>query len=252
MAEYDFYALFDIPRNATSEQIQKSYKTLISIYHSDKTGNGDDNMVKLINHAKDVLLNPNKRRSHDLVLSFINSVSNNSQPNNSASIKEIENLKTLIVGYKKEIERIGNQIAVNNHEIKRLNLLLDIYKDSNYDLKDIEKNNSRLNSVIYQKDREIESLRSKLNLAIRNNFSLNNTISELNKKLSTLETPPTNSNTQAATPSNMGEGKTTNDGCIVFLVLFGILFIVFSLITGMWFGVVLIIIVAMLVAIFNK
>ena len=72
MDNLNFYEIFNISENATDEQIDKAWRELSSIYHSDKTGKSD-NDLKLINHIRDVLKNPKKRAAHDAYIKGVRS-----------------------------------------------------------------------------------------------------------------------------------------------------------------------------------
>jgi len=66
MSKKDYYSVLDIDKNATDEDIKKSYRKLALKYHPDKNM-GDDNMFKEISEAYSVLSNPDKRRQYDLL-----------------------------------------------------------------------------------------------------------------------------------------------------------------------------------------
>ena len=63
----DLYELLGVSRNASEEELRRSYLKLAHKYHPDKTG-GDkeaENKLKQINAAYDILKNPDKRRQYD-------------------------------------------------------------------------------------------------------------------------------------------------------------------------------------------
>jgi DnaJ-class molecular chaperone len=77
----NYYDLLKIDKNATNNDIKKSYKKLALTYHPDKN-NGDDKMFKNISEAYEILSNDNKRSqydynvSHGVNYSFFNDLTN--------------------------------------------------------------------------------------------------------------------------------------------------------------------------------
>lgn len=67
MAERDFYKVLGVPRTATEAEIRKAYKALARKYHPDKNpGNqAAEEKFKDIAHARDILLNKQKRQLYD-------------------------------------------------------------------------------------------------------------------------------------------------------------------------------------------
>lgn len=67
----DFYALLGVQSNETNQEIKKAYRKLALKYHPDRH-QGDsheaEEMMKLLNEAKDVLLNDEKREEYDAAL----------------------------------------------------------------------------------------------------------------------------------------------------------------------------------------
>jgi len=99
MDNLNFYKIFNIPENATDEQIDKAWRELSFIYHSDKTGKSDSDL-KLINHIRNVLKNPKKRAAHN---AYIRGMKSNSY--NAEDDKTIENQKKIIDTLKSAIKR---------------------------------------------------------------------------------------------------------------------------------------------------
>lgn len=67
----DFYDLLGVDNNEISQEIKKAYRKLALKYHPDRhQGNSHEaeEMMKLLNEAKDVLLNDEKREEYDAAL----------------------------------------------------------------------------------------------------------------------------------------------------------------------------------------
>ncbi|RMH94051.1 MAG: J domain-containing protein [Calditrichaeota bacterium] len=63
----DYYSILGVSRNATTEEIKKAYRKLAAQYHPDRNP-GDkeaEEKFKLINEAKEVLTDPEKRKLYD-------------------------------------------------------------------------------------------------------------------------------------------------------------------------------------------
>ena len=67
MDKKKYYEILEIDKNATKEDIKKSYRKLSLIYHPDKNGNSQESINKFqdINEAYEVLSNPEKRMMYD-------------------------------------------------------------------------------------------------------------------------------------------------------------------------------------------
>lgn len=68
----NFYDLLGISRNATKEEIKIAYKKLVKKYHPDVNKNVDENIIKSLNEAKEILLDDSKRLEYDLSLDDLN------------------------------------------------------------------------------------------------------------------------------------------------------------------------------------
>ncbi|KAH9599133.1 DnaJ domain [Trypanosoma melophagium] len=62
----DYYAVLEVPRDATQEQIRSSYHRLALRYHPDKAGPEGAERFKQINEAYEVLSSPEKRKMYDM------------------------------------------------------------------------------------------------------------------------------------------------------------------------------------------
>jgi len=60
----NYYETLNVSRDASQEDIKKSYRKLVKQYHPDKTG-GDDSQFKKISEAYEILSNPISRKNHD-------------------------------------------------------------------------------------------------------------------------------------------------------------------------------------------
>ena len=62
----DFYALLDVPRTATQDEIQRAYRKLARQHHPDVNKDpGAEDRFKEISEAYDVLSDPQTRRRYD-------------------------------------------------------------------------------------------------------------------------------------------------------------------------------------------
>jgi DnaJ-class molecular chaperone len=62
----DLYEILDVPKTADAAEIKRAYRRLAMKYHPDKNQDPQAaEMFKKINHAYDILSNPQKRRIYD-------------------------------------------------------------------------------------------------------------------------------------------------------------------------------------------
>lgn len=114
--EKNYYQILQVDSNASSEIIDKAYKTLIKKYHPDLQTEENKvyatEMIKKLNEAYEVLSNDEKRRLYDINLN-----------KNNISIKEYNNL------YNQNIE-LKNQL--NNNMNKQENIVVNNNYKENY------------------------------------------------------------------------------------------------------------------------
>lgn len=86
--DIDYYKILDIKFSATLEEIKIAYKKQANIWHPDKTNYDTSQKMKLINEAKEILLNPEKKTIYDIwyLENIIKSKVNN---NNSLNTEKI-------------------------------------------------------------------------------------------------------------------------------------------------------------------
>lgn len=64
----DLYSILDLNKNATSEEVRKSYLRLAKKYHPDKCKDSDaDEKFKKINYAYNILINDESRKRYNLI-----------------------------------------------------------------------------------------------------------------------------------------------------------------------------------------
>ncbi len=85
----DFYKTLEVPKHASQEEIKKSYRRLVLIYHPDKTFGNKESEIKFkeVQEAYDVLGDVNKRLTYDNLLKqqFEKAQANSNTQRNNAS-----------------------------------------------------------------------------------------------------------------------------------------------------------------------
>jgi len=62
----DYYAILEVPTNASLEQIKQSYRRLVRLYHPDINKGNKNSRIKQLNQAYAVLSDPLKRITYDV------------------------------------------------------------------------------------------------------------------------------------------------------------------------------------------
>lgn len=68
MSLSDYYAALEVPRNASLEQIKRSYRRLVRLYHPDVNKHTEEDRIKQLNEAYDVLSDLARRAAYDALL----------------------------------------------------------------------------------------------------------------------------------------------------------------------------------------
>ncbi len=84
----NFYELLGVSRDASKEEIKKSYRDMVKKYHPDVNKDSEaGKIIRSLNEAKSTLLDDDKRREYDLLLDGINNSKEFSKDNKSYSEK---------------------------------------------------------------------------------------------------------------------------------------------------------------------
>jgi curved DNA-binding protein CbpA len=62
----DYYAILEVPTNASLEQIKQAYRRLVRLYHPDINKGSENIRIKQLNQAYAVLSDPLKRIAYDV------------------------------------------------------------------------------------------------------------------------------------------------------------------------------------------
>ncbi len=62
----DYYSILEVPMSASPEQIKRSYRRLVRLYHPDVNKGYEEIHIKQLNEAYAVLSDPMKRAAYDI------------------------------------------------------------------------------------------------------------------------------------------------------------------------------------------
>jgi curved DNA-binding protein CbpA len=68
MSFADYYNVLEVPRNASLDQIKRSYRRLVRLYHPDVNKQMHDDRIKQLNEAYDILGDLARRAAYDALL----------------------------------------------------------------------------------------------------------------------------------------------------------------------------------------
>lgn len=68
MSLVNYYEALEVSRNASLEQIKRSYRRLVRLYHPDVNKQTQDDRIKQLNEAYDVLSDLAQRAAYDALL----------------------------------------------------------------------------------------------------------------------------------------------------------------------------------------
>ena len=146
--EQNYYDILEVNKNASSEIIEKAYKTLVKKYHPDLQENDlkikYEEKIKKINEAYSILSDSEKRKNYDLFLK-----------NNEVSIDDYNKLYQENIVLKKELNYLKNNYKQNNinNNLNNINYYIENIRKNNYEKYNTEKNkenNSKIENEIYE------------------------------------------------------------------------------------------------------
>lgn len=130
----NYYEILEIDKNASSEILEKAYKTLVKKYHPDLQKNNLKNnyeeKIKKINEAYEILSNPEKREEYNLIIknNEISEENYNKLYNENINLKnEINYLKNNYINLEKNI--YNNYNNMNNYKRNTNNFENNINKN---------------------------------------------------------------------------------------------------------------------------
>ncbi len=92
-SQHNLYDILEVSPKASQNVIEAAYKVLVKKYHPDLNAGISDHKIKLLNMAKEVLLDEHKRRDYDGTYNIYNSHKGNSGEATSFMRSENERLK---------------------------------------------------------------------------------------------------------------------------------------------------------------
>jgi DnaJ-class molecular chaperone len=142
----DLYAILELNKNCSKNDIRKSYKRLILKYHPDKhcdannsSNNNINNMFVQVKYAYEILYDDNKRFKYDLY------THNNKETPSANMASAVEQLITLIK--KKDIAEIIKFVSsIKNIDYEKFVQAI-IMKDYNYIINVVFNNNNNNNNI---------------------------------------------------------------------------------------------------------
>ncbi|KAL7533182.1 hypothetical protein ACHAWF_004369 [Thalassiosira exigua] len=173
------YDVLGIKRNATSSEIKKAYQRMSLSLHPDKNPHGEP-MMKLVNEARDVLLDAAKKASYDREENRGNRGSNN----HSANDAQIRNLKQQLAESKRErtalqrkVINLQNEAYETQHELSEIQHELS---ETQYEL-------SQSQSLLSETNRQSKKLKNKLHHSEQEKKRIENDNTYLKKENDILE-----------------------------------------------------------------
>ena len=131
----NYYEILEVSKNASKEVIEKAYKALVKKYHPDlragEENEIEDERIREINEAYEVISDENKRKAYDLEMqndAKETEDEDSNEENNNQKEKEVEeeiNEKTK--------EEIKKQILKEQYEIKMQEAIEKAYQDAYID-----------------------------------------------------------------------------------------------------------------------
>lgn len=167
----DLYAILELNKNCSKNDIRKSYKRLILKYHPDKhcdANNNTNNMFVQVKYAYEILYDDNKRSKYDL---YEHTHKEASLPNVPSAVVAVDQLITLIK--KKDIAEIIKFVSsIKNVDYEKFVQAI-IMKDYNYIINVVfNDNNKKSIDIIKNYDCSLRKVYNnhKINVSIERNM----------------------------------------------------------------------------------
>lgn len=109
--QYNFYEILEVSPAATPAVIEAAYKALVKKYHPDLNAGISDHKIKLLNMAKDILLDQSKRGEYDTAMNFGHHKPKFTSDYNSTHALAVENekLKSEVRALQKKLDAMKSQ-----------------------------------------------------------------------------------------------------------------------------------------------